>query len=707
MLALNGGTIAGNVDSGADADLVTIAGSVIGGSVMAGAGADQVALTNGSVAGTVDTGTGNDAFTQSGGSAGAVATGDGADTLALNGGTITGNVDSGADADLVTLNNASVLGTIATGSGDDQLNWNPGNGTIGVGIAMGSGSDIANITAPAAGLSNLALDGGDDVSPDDGWTDILNLRSWSGPLSGAKVTNWEIINQNNGSLSFSDSILVTSSASGQGLFLNGGSILYASNSLQLTGNVTIDATSALIAGSSGANNAVISGYLSNRSGGVIDMTGANAATGDRLNVGDYIGGGDIYFDAALNASMASDTLVIGGLVLAGPTGIHVNNIGTGPGSYTGSGAGHGILLVDVSAGGTQAGDFFLAGGPVSHGAFIYDLNLESDSNWYLQTNFIGSVPTYEAYAQAILGLNTMPTLQQRVGNRYWAYQSVAGRAGHLTEQPAIWTRIEGARAKQTIDATSGALDMASSLVKAQAGWDALGGEDNDGNVLIGGLTAHWGHLDAKLDDSQAISAEGYGLGATLTWYHRRGGYVDLQASATRYLSGLNSAGASAADQASTGYSASVEIGKRLNLSEDMTLTPQAQLIYSTVRFDNFTDSAGSNVTVNRARSLTTRFGLSLDEETFKADDRGRAKRQHAYVIANLFYEAFPDTSLDLSGTTLTAKGRNWTGELGLGGSYNWADDRYSLYGEASLSADLQRVADNFTVKGTLGFRAKW
>ncbi|MBB4402820.1 hypothetical protein GGD52_003890 [Agrobacterium tumefaciens] len=29
------------------------------------------------------------------------------------------------------------------------------------------------------------------------------------------------------------------------------------------------------------------------------------------------------------------------------------------------------------------------------------------------------VPTYEAYPRALLGLNSLPTLQQRVGNRFW------------------------------------------------------------------------------------------------------------------------------------------------------------------------------------------------------------------------------------------------------------------------------------------------
>ena len=45
--------------------------------------------------------------------------------------------------------------------------------------------------------------------------------------------------------------------------------------------------------------------------------------------------------------------------------------------------------------------------------------------------------------------------------------------------------------------------------------------------------------------------------------------------------------------------------------------------------------------------------------------------------------------------------------IGVGGSYNWNDDKYSLYGEASLNTSLANFADSYELKGTAGFRLKW
>jgi outer membrane autotransporter protein len=47
------------------------------------------------------------------------------------------------------------------------------------------------------------------------------------------------------------------------------------------------------------------------------------------------------------------------------------------------------------------------------------------------------------------------------------------------------------------------------------------------------------------------------------------------------------------------------------------------------------------------------------------------------------------------------------GGLGLGGSYNWDNDKYSIYGEGSINTSLTSFADNYSYKGTLGFRVKW
>ena len=38
---------------------------------------------------------------------------------------------------------------------------------------------------------------------------------------------------------------------------------------------------------------------------------------------------------------------------------------------------------------------------------------------------------------------------------------------------------------------------------------------------------------------------------------------------------------------------------------------------------------------------------------------------------------------------------------------NWADDRYSVYGEALARTSLEDFGDSNVISGKLGFRVKW
>ncbi|WP_416208071.1 autotransporter [Chelativorans sp. M5D2P16] len=57
-------------------------------------------------------------------------------------------------------------------------------------------------------------------------------------------------------------------------------------------------------------------------------------------------------------------------------------------------------------------------------------------------------------------------------------------------------------------------------------------------------------------------------------------------------------------------------------------------------------------------------------------------------------------------TFASADDRTWAG-VGLGGSYNWSDDRYSLHGEAVARTSLAELGDSYSFGGTVGLRVKW
>jgi fibronectin-binding autotransporter adhesin len=82
-------------------------------------------------------------------------------------------------------------------------------------------------------------------------------------------------------------------------------------------------------------------------------------------------------------------------------------------------------------------------------------------------------------------------------------------------------------------------------------------------------------------------------------------------------------------------------------------------------------------------------------------------RSSVYGIANLYYEFFDGTIANVSGTTFANANERLWGGIGLGGTYNWANDRYALYGEVSINTSLKDFGDSYTLNGTAGFRLRW
>ena len=228
-----------------------------------------------------------------------------------------------------------------------------------------------------------------------------------------------------------------------------------------------------------------------------------------------------------------------------------------------------------------------------------------------------------------------------------------------------------------------------------------------------GLTAHYGTLSGDIGSVYGdgkIDTTGYGGGATLTWYGESGFYVDAQSQATWYDSNLKSDivnGDMTNGNNGFGYALSVETGKRLVASGSWSITPQAQLVYSSVNFDSFVDRFGARVSLDQGDSLIGRLGLAIDhEESWKKTD-GRTARARVYGITNLYTEFMDGTAVDVAGTGFESKNdRLWVG-LTLGGSYNWSDERASLYGEAAAKSSLKDFGESYTVSGTVGIRVKW
>lgn len=520
--------------------------------------------------------------------------------------------------------------------------------------------------------------------------------------------------------------------------LGAGTLILTGDSSTFTGNTEVQAGTLQIDGTLGGPTDVLAGarltgigqvgITTNR--GVI-APGHVGSLGTLTIAGNYTPvGGSIEIKTQLGDDTSpTDRLVITGST-SGSTPVTVTNFG-GAGAQTTEG----IKIIDVA--GASTGTFTLQGTTtyegdpaVVAGAYAYRLyqggaSTPADGDWYLRSALLSTsapsdtplyqpgVPSYEAYPQILLGLNGVPTLQQRVGNRFWNDAKTAsatdngnGTTGAFTETNGMWVRVEGGHRRidpkySTVDG-----DYEYDMVKTQVGLDAMLSQ-NDSGKLVGGLTAHYVHGSAETSwhygtdnyGSGDISTDGYGFGGTLTWYGNNGFYVDGTAQVTWYSSDLSAHPVGGLENSNDAFGStlSVESGKRIAMHGDWSLTPQVQLTYSKARFDNFSDVFGASIRPGRDDSLQGRLGISLERQV---------DRTHLYGIANLYNEFFDGTSVTINDKDFHSRNdRLWAG-IGFGGSYNWDNDRYSIYGEGTVNTSLAGN-NSYGYGATIGFRAKW
>lgn len=670
---------------------------------------------------------------------------------------LTGNSDYAGgtviSAGTLQLGNGGTSGSISGNVlNNGLLAFNRSDAFLVPGIISGSGAVEQNGSGTTVLAGNNTYTGGTTINAG-------TLQLGNGGTSGSIVGDVA----NDGSLAFnrSDSMNFDGVISGLGNVrqIGGGTtILTAQNTY--SGATTVEAGT-LAAGTTNAFSSTSS--TSVLAGGTLDAAGfdqtlsvltnagsviVGGAPGATLTVsGNYVGaGGTLRLNTALgNDASTTDRLVVAGNT-SGLTTLVVNNVG-GKGALTVEG----IRVIDVA--GSSAGSFALDGDylfqgeeAVVGGAYAYRLYKNgiatpNDGDWYLRSAlgdaadaassplYQPGVPVYEAYAQTLLGLNGLPTLQQRLGNRYW---SGAGNGtlsqgdGPGTIEPApqpseggptlvegggVWARVEGAHQSFDPRTSTSSADYDLDTWKFQGGLDKQLYESGSG-TLMGGITAQYGKASADVSSvfgDGTVNTDGYGVGATLTWYGQNGFYLDGQAQATWYDSDLSSdfLGGLSRGNGGFGYAFSLETGERFALNQSWTLTPQAQLAYSNVDFDNFTDPFGANVSLGRGESLKGRLGLSADYENTWEGASGTTTRALLYGIANLYYEFLDGTEVGVSGVDFANESDRTWGGIGAGGSYNWNDDKYSLYGEVSINTSLSNFADSYSLTGTAGFRVKF
>lgn len=506
--------------------------------------------------------------------------------------------------------------------------------------------------------------------------------------------------------------------------------------LQINGNLS-GATAMILAGGQLEGNGIV-GNTTN-AGIISPGNSIGALTVD----GNYVGNnGALQIESVLgNDSSATDKLLISGNA-SGTTTVRVSNLG-GLGDTTING----INIIDVG-GLAPDGTFLLAGDYITGagqqaviaGAYAYTLQASGNAavagrNWSLSSELLSTepgpgpdfgpdvkpgspryqpgVPLYEQYPQVLAALNTLPTLQQRVGNRYWSQTQTELDSNNSNDNQWAWGRIEGShQVVDPVNSTSSS-NRDIDVWKLQTGIDVPLHQGQDGSLLTGGVNFSYGKAKADISSYFGygnIDTNGYGVGTTLTWYSADGVYIDGQLQTMWFDSDLNSTTEGhpvANGNSGRGYASSVETGKHYQLGNGFSLTPQLQLTYSRVDFDTFRDPYGSEVSLQDGDSLRGRAGVSLDKENVWIAENGTTSRSHLYSNLDVYNEFLNGTKTRVSGIDFTTRDERQSVGVGAGGTYEWQNGRYGVYGNVNLITATRNVNDNYAIGGTVGVRVSW
>ncbi len=101
------------------------------------------------------------------------------------------------------------------------------------------------------------------------------------------------------------------------------------------------------------------------------------------------------------------------------------------------------------------------------------------------------------------------------------------------------------------------------------------------------------------------------------------------------------------------------------------------------------------------------FGVNGYYGMANADISSATGNSQIYGLANLYYEFSGKSRVDVSGIKFINRPDQLSGEIGAGGSYNWDDNKYSLYCEISTATSLENFGKSYQFKGPAGIRVKF
>lgn len=329
------------------------------------------------------------------------------------------------------------------------------------------------------------------------------------------------------------------------------------------------------------------------------------------------------------------------------------------------------------------------------------------------------VPIAEAYPQTLLNMMELDTYRQRRGG-YAADLSLRGEdnSGDSYDssnppegQTLMWARIKAGKGENSGTNSSMGIQQEYESWTLRSGADGVIFDDGDQSLSIGANVIHARNkTDIKsYHGDGSIDTFAWGIGTNLTWRGFNGMYVDVQTQTMWHSSDLNSRqlGLLVEENTGLGHAGSVEVGRQVDMGDGFSITPQAQLSYYWVDFQNFRDKHNVRVGLKDNDRMVARLGVSADKQIAWQSALGDTRHVQLYGILNLYYNLKEGTGVDVAGVYFEhEKERTWGG-IGLGGTYSWDNDRYNIMGEINARSGFEEMSDNYDLSGVLRARMKW
>ena len=314
------------------------------------------------------------------------------------------------------------------------------------------------------------------------------------------------------------------------------------------------------------------------------------------------------------------------------------------------------------------------------------------------TDFAPRAFVYEALPRVLLDLDRTPSLQERAGGQWngptWARLQV----GHGSHEPD--------------DSTTGA-DYDWNTWRFDAGMEGLLRKGEDGSRWLAGVSVHYGAASADISgrpvfgsdtDKGDLDMRGFGMGASTTWRRANGFYLDGQATVSRYNIDFASArrGLLREDVDAHVFGLGLEAGRQMELWDGVMLTPHAQLAWSRIDLDSFTDSLGSRISLAEDDSLQGRIGLSVEDQSTLGN-----YDVHIHGTLLLEQEFEDETVVRASGERLAMEAEPTRAVMEAGATYDWGDGTVVLYGRGRAAVRFGGDGNGQEFGGTVGLKAKF